>query len=77
MPVEVLWLLRCERSDWGGGEPERDFVDVGGEADEDEAPDPTLLARAPRCLLNMLTIGSLSPWRDSSMPSKIAAASIN
>lgn len=34
---------------------------VGGEADDDEDPDPTLLARAPRCLLNMLTIGSLSP----------------
>ena len=53
-----------------------------GEAEDDAAAgelayEPTELASAPRCFVNMLTIGSLSPSRVSSMPKRIAAASMS
>ena len=59
------------RSLAGGGEAESDFVEVGGEAGAVEMP----VARLPRCLMNRLTIASLSS-RASSMPKRMAAASI-
>lgn len=60
------------RSLEGGGEPESDFVEVGGEAEAVETP----MAMLPRCLMNMPTMASLSSSRDSSMPRRMAAASI-
>lgn len=57
-------------SEEGGGEVERDFVDVGGEDEVEEGPP------MPRCLITVLTIASLSAARASSMPSRMAAASI-
>lgn len=60
------------RSFDGGGEPESDFVEMGGEAEAVETP----VARLPRCLMNRPTIGSLSSSRVSSMPKRTAAASI-
>lgn len=61
------------RSAMGGGEAERDFVDVAGETDEMAVP----AADWPRWRLIMRTMGSLSLWRDSSIPKRMAAASIN
>lgn len=60
------WMCCC------GGEAERDFAEMGGETDAVEV----LGARWPRCLQNRLTISSWSGSLDSSMPSKVAAASI-
>lgn len=65
----ALAALRRVASEEGGGDLERDFVDVGGEDDEEEDP-------MPRCLITVLTIISLSAARASSMPSRMAAASI-
>lgn len=56
-------------SEEGGGEVEKDFVDVGGDDDDEEDP-------IPRCLITVLTITSLSAALASSMPSRMAAASI-
>ena len=61
------------RSAGGGGEAESDLDDDEGDAAEVEVP----VASTPRCLLNMHTIGSLSGSRVSSIPSRMAAASIS
>lgn len=67
---DLVLADRRVASEEGGGDVERDFVDVGGEDEVEEGPP------MPRCLITVLTIASLSVARASSMPSRMAAASI-
>lgn len=56
LPTIGSCFMANARSAIGGGETERDFVEVEGETEAVEVPE----ANWPRCLINMSTIESLS-----------------